>query len=78
MYCAIYFAGACAFAYACVFYILRVYDIIHRHIRHGPTTPAPVSYVMYIIKPARDYVKYLPHARIMIMIALPEMIKKAS
>jgi len=30
MYCAIYFAGVCVFAYACVFYILRVCDIIHR------------------------------------------------
>lgn len=74
MYCAICFAGVCV----CVFYILRVYNIIHRHILHGPTTPAPMYYVTYIIKPARDYVKYLPHARIMIMIALPEMIKKAS
>ena len=39
-------AGACE-------YILRLCDIIHRHILHGPTTPAPVYYVMCIIKPAR-------------------------
>ena len=72
MYCAIYFAGVCAFAYACVFYILRVCDIIHRHILHGPTTPAPVYYVMYIIKPAsilcqglatREYYDYDSSAR---------------
>ena len=72
MCCAIYFAGACAFAYACVFYILRVCDIIHRHILHGPTTPAPVYYVMYIIKPAsilcqglatREYYDYDSSAR---------------